>query len=235
MRLPVSPGRWLFRFRSLTPVPIILGAWLLCWRDAVYPGPGGAALDDALNVAGVGLVAVGWLWRFVTVGFTPHGSQTRILSARALCTTGPYALVRHPLYLGNALIVTGLLLIVHRPAAYLLVGGFFVVAWGLIIAAEERHLRDQFGDAWHAWAAKVPMVVPRPTPGAFLGPFHLRLAVRREVNPLTSAGLGVLLLLGWEWWARGQLTAERARPLEVGVGVLLGLLVANKAWKKASP
>lgn len=213
----------------------MVAAVLLCWRDAIAPGPGGAAVDQALNVLGVAVAALGWVVRLVTVGLAPHGSQTRTLSARALCTGGPYAMVRHPLYLGNGLIVLGLLLVVHRPVAYGLVGGFFVVAWGSIIAAEEQHLRQTFGDTWLRWAAEVPLLWPRPSRSAFAGPFHWKLALRREVNTLVSWGLGAQLLLGWEWWARGVLTTARVRPLEWGIGALLGLLVANKVWKKGWP
>lgn len=231
----MSPGRWLFRFRSLTPVPLILASLVLTWRQAITPGPGGEQVDDALNLVGVLVVLLGATVRFVTVGLTPHGSQTRTLSARALCTTGAYALVRHPLYLGNALITLGLLLIVHRPLAYLLVGGFFLVTFALIIHAEERHLAQAFGEAWSRWAARVPLLWPRLEWAALRGPFHLRQAVRREVNPLVAWGLGVLLLLTWEWWARARLTDARAAPLQAGMLGLLVLLVANKVWKKVRP
>jgi hypothetical protein len=43
------------------------------------------------------------------------------------------------------------------------------------------------------------------------------------------------VLLEWEWWAREQLTEGRSFFVQVGVGALLGLLVANKAWKKVQP
>lgn len=232
----MSLGAWLFRHRSFTPVPVIVLGVLACWRDAIDPGPGGEQVDLALNVLGVALVASGWLVRFLTVGFAPHGAQTRILSANQLCTTGPYAFVRHPLYLGNGLIVLGLLSIVHRWQAWLLGGLFFVVAWGLIIAAEEALLRARFGAAWVEWASAVPAVWPtwRAQP-RWDQPFEVRLALRRELTPLGSCGLGVCLLLGWEWWARARLTDARALGLELTLGLWLVLLVGNKVWKKMTP
>jgi protein-S-isoprenylcysteine O-methyltransferase Ste14 len=64
-------------------------------------------------------------------GGTPH---RRIV-------TGPYRILRHPLYIGNFLLVAGML-VALRPAVWLggavLVG--FVAEYALIIAAEEKDL-----------------------------------------------------------------------------------------------
>jgi len=65
--------------------------------------------------------------------------------------------------------------------------------------------------------------------------FDWKVALRREVNPLVAWGVCALLLWGWEWWARVALSDARALGLRVGLGALLGLLVANKVWKKVQP
>jgi protein-S-isoprenylcysteine O-methyltransferase Ste14 len=231
-------ARALFRLRSFTPVPLLVALVVLCWRGHVLPGPGGAVVDAALDVAGVALAALGSTVRVLAVGFEPRlDSQTRRLKAPALLTTGPYAVMRHPLYLGNALIVLGLLCVVHEPWAWALGGlGFLASSW-LIMRAEEALLRERFGAAWEAWAARVPLVSVSPWRWRAVAglPFDWRTAVRREVNPLVAWGLVAEAFLGWEWWAREALTPARGLALELGALGLLAVLVANKAWKVLWP
>jgi protein-S-isoprenylcysteine O-methyltransferase Ste14 len=147
-------ARMVFRFRSFTPLPFLAATVVLCWRDHIFPGPGGETADAALDVAGVALGVIGSAVRFAAAGFEPAiRAQSKRFSPTALHTRGVYQLLRHPGYLGNALITSGLLLIVNRPLAYLLVGPFFVLEYWLIIRAEERALREKFPSDWERWAA----------------------------------------------------------------------------------
>lgn len=248
MSLAVRPAdaldglaRVLFRFRSVTPLPLLVAAVVLGWRSHIVAGPGGPLVDAGLDVLGLALALGGSLVRFLTAGFEPSAkSQTKRLEPTALHTQGLYQLVRHPLYLGNALITLGLVLIVHERAAYVMVLPAFALEYALIIRAEERLLHLTFQDAWERWAADVPRLVPRlsrlsPLRSLAGRRFDWKVALRREVNPLVAWGVCALLLWGWEWWARVALTDARALGLRVGLGALLGLLVANKVWKKVQP
>ena len=230
-------GAVFFRVRSFAPLPIIFVVVFESWRSHVHPGPGGAELDHALNFAGLGLCLLGACTRFVTVGFVPSGtsSQSRLLKSHALNTDGPYAVVRHPLYLGNLFITVGLLCIVHEPWAWTLGFGYFLLSHALIIRAEEALLRRTFGAQYDEWAARVPGWLPkRPARGALFGSFNWKQAIWREVNPLVGWGMGATLLLMWEFFARSELTAAMGRlGLEV-LGLFLLLLITNKVWKKLS-
>lgn len=231
-------ARVLFRFRSLTPLPVLVTAMVLSWREHIFAGLGGATVDLALNFLGVALGLVGSAVRFTTAGFEPTArSQTKRFNASALHTGGVYGLVRHPLYLGNALITLGLSLVLHRAVGYLLVLPAFSIEYALLIRAEERLLHETFGASWETWAKEVPRFLPRLSGfGAFAGrPFDWRAALRREMNPFVAWGLSALVLLEWEWWAREQLTEGRSLVVQVGVGALLGLVIANKVWKKVQP
>lgn len=231
-------GRLFFRARSFAPLPVMGLVLWLSWRAHIQPGPGGEAVDTALNMLGLALCLLGALTRFLTIASVPAGtsSQSRVLHSHALNTTGPYAAVRHPLYLGNLLITVGLLSIAHDPWAWLLGLGYWLVSHVLIIRAEETLLQKAFGAQWDAWAAEVPALAPLPTKlgGFFQGPFSWRRAVQREVNPLVGWGMGATLLLMWESFARSTLTTARGKAGVWTLAAFLVLLIANKVWKKVA-
>jgi methanethiol S-methyltransferase len=79
--------------------------------------------------------------------------------ARRLATTGVYAVVRHPQYLGYLLVMFGFLL--QWPS--LLTGLAFaavVVAYGRLVRREEDDLSTLRGAEWKRYAARTPILVP---------------------------------------------------------------------------
>lgn len=86
----------------------------------------------------------------------------------ALTVAGPYAFVRHPLYLGTLLIATGFALMAWRLWASALYG-IFLVAFAVYYLPyknriESARLEAAYGDSFRRYAAAVPALVPRPTP-----------------------------------------------------------------------
>lgn len=229
-------GALFFRFRGVLPVPLVVTAVVLSWRAHIVPGPGGVAVDDALNVVGLVLCGFGAALRFLTIASVPAGTSAnnRALAAQGLNTTGPYAVVRHPLYLANAHLLVGLLCIAHAPWAWGLGLGYFAVAYGFIIHAEEALLARTYGDAWREWTARVPAWVPKLSalPAAFQGPRDFKRAALREVNTLVAWGVGACLLLGWESWARGQLFGLRGQVLRAVLVTLLVLWPVGKVLRR---
>ncbi|MDX1501613.1 MAG: isoprenylcysteine carboxylmethyltransferase family protein [Thermoanaerobaculia bacterium] len=80
--------------------------------------------------------------------------------ATTLRTDGPYAVVRHPRYLGALVGVTGFALIANYPTLYLAVAASVPAGW-LLIAFEERELAQRFGGEYAAYRARVPCFLPR--------------------------------------------------------------------------
>lgn len=225
-------GAVFFRVRGWLPVPVGLAALVLSWPSHIHPGPGGAAVDDALNAVGLALCLVGAAFRFATIALVPKGTSSnhRVLAVQGLNTEGPYAVVRHPLYLANAHLVVGLLCLAHTPWAWGIGLAYFALSYAFIIHAEERLLESTYGDAWRAWAARVPAWVPKLSalPKAFAGPFAWKRAALREVNTLVAWGVAATLLLGWEWWARAQLHGGRAQAWRAVLVTLLVLWPVGK-------
>lgn len=75
--------------------------------------------------------------------------------------TGPYGLVRHPIYSGVIFAAAATALFRATPAAFL---GAVLVAIGFRMTAriEERFLREQLGaDAYDAYSRRVGMLIPK--------------------------------------------------------------------------
>ncbi len=233
----LSFGRVLFKFRSVTPLPILaLLVWLL-WRSRGAAGPGGLLIDELLDLVGAGLCILGESLRFYVTGWVPDGTsgQNDRLEASVLNTRGPYAFVRNPLYVGNFFIVLGLLCIAHDPFVYAVGLGFFFGEYFFIIRAEEDFLRGRFAHAFDDYCAKVPRWIPRLSP-AFTGTlregtFDWRRALKKEHNPTMAWVTGLVALLAWESWARhGAQTAPLAVLGAIEVGGLLAFF-GIKGWK----
>ena len=76
-----------------------------------------------------------------------------------LVKTGPYALMRHPMYAGVLLAAVGALLIFRTWAMLLFVPMSLVVVGRA--AREEKLLEAEFGQQWESYASKVPKWFPR--------------------------------------------------------------------------
>jgi len=77
-----------------------------------------------------------------------------------LATTGPYAYVRHPQYVGFVLVMLGFL---FQWPTILTLAMFPVLVWMYVRLSntEEREAISEFGDAYQRYAAQVPGFIPR--------------------------------------------------------------------------
>lgn len=99
---------------------------------------------------GGGFLLVASAWRVL------HAAQ----SERCLATSGAYARVRHPQYLGLLLIIVGFL--VQWPTIpTLIMFPVLVVSYRRLARREEREASAQFGEAWDRYAADTPRMLPR--------------------------------------------------------------------------
>lgn len=127
--------------------------------------------------------------RAYTVGVAAPGTSgrnTREQKAASLNTTGPYSVVRHPLYVANFVIAVGLALFTRAWFLPLVVAALTFGYYACIVQREEVFLRERFGAAFDGWSARVPAVVPTfssyvPADRAF----QWKVAVRREFYALT--------------------------------------------------
>lgn len=79
--------------------------------------------------------------------------------AGELATAGPYARIRHPQYSGLLLIMLGFL--VQWPTIPTLVMfPVLALAYRRLATREERAVREDFGEEWDAYAARMPHFIP---------------------------------------------------------------------------
>ena len=145
-----------------------------------------------LLVAGALLALPGLLLRSWASGY--------IHKDTVLAVDGPFAQLRHPLYVGSFLVGLGLVLAAGRWVllpAYL---ALFVLVYGRTLRQEEAELDRRFGSAYAEYRRRVPAFLPLPgrrwAPWE-AGTFKLRLYLRnREWEaPLgVGAGFGLLAL-----------------------------------------
>ena len=179
-------GHVLFRLRSLTPIPFIL---VLIFLSHVAPFP---------LVFGSLLIALGEWLRIWAVGYAGGSTRTRTLgAARDLVTTGPYAHVRNPLYLGNFVLSIGVCVFanVYWMIAVLVIG--FLIQYTPIILSEETYLLKLCGDRYRTYCATVPRLIPhsRPYESPSEHDFSLHRALTSEKRTLTAIGCIAILIV----------------------------------------
>jgi protein-S-isoprenylcysteine O-methyltransferase Ste14 len=211
------------------PVALILallgGERLAVVHGLAGPRPPAAWWGLTFLISLAGLAIRGW-----TLGVVPSGDWARHRYQRAaeLSTEGPYSVVRHPLYLGNVLNATGMLLAPAIPWLGVILALLLALFIGLIILAEDRYLGDRFGDRHAAWASRTPLLVPDP---------RLWRPARRPLDPrrvaseyLTLHTVVLVFLLAWQLRRPEGLSQ---RPSTVWIGLLaanFALWVGARLW-----
>jgi len=118
------------------------------------PVPAGLLLGGAVALVGLGVRA----W-----------SAGHIRKNAALAVSGPYAYTRNPLYFGSFVLGLGFTVAASNgPWLFLLLGGLFALLFfGIylpVMRVEAKTLQELFGDEYRAYAAAVPLLLPRLTP-----------------------------------------------------------------------
>ena len=163
-RITGSMGRFLrTSWFYLVTAAIYLGVCYICWIPlplAVSPQTLSWMLvfGSMLYFPGMGMA----LWGRLTLGknyFVSTGFGAQLFEEHQLITSGPFSVVRHPMYLGLILAAFGSLLI-YTTWTTLLFASFAPL---LIFRArrEEAVLAAEFGEQWQEYCRRVPAFLPR--------------------------------------------------------------------------
>jgi len=152
------------------------------------------ARPSAGSLAGGGAIALAG--EAIRLWASGHIDKTR-----ALATGGPYAHTRNPLYLGSLVIAVGVAVAAASPWAALAVAAYFAAFYPSAMREEARFLRDRFPDEYAAWAAAVPLFLPRLAPAGPRATSFEWGRVQRNREWRTALALPAMAAL---LWARGR-------------------------------
>jgi protein-S-isoprenylcysteine O-methyltransferase Ste14 len=124
------------------------------FEHRLWPLP--AALGWAMVALTLAGVAFAW-WARIHLGRLWSGGIER-MAAHRVVDSGPYALVRHPIYTGLiAAVIAGAA--VHGTPLAVAGAALFTLGFALKAKVEERFLERELG-GYDAYRARVPMLVP---------------------------------------------------------------------------
>jgi protein-S-isoprenylcysteine O-methyltransferase Ste14 len=144
----MSITRMAYRFRGVLIIPPFIFA-LFCVSSETE-------MEGLTWPLGVSLFLLGLSLRV----WAQQHVHYRLKVKKYLTTTGPYAFVRNPIYIGNLLICSGLIisseLLWFAPIAFFYCFGIY----SLVVRYEEGHLLEKFGENYRKYLSEVPRWFP---------------------------------------------------------------------------
>jgi protein-S-isoprenylcysteine O-methyltransferase Ste14 len=132
-----------FLFRRRTFIVLLAILAMVPWAQ---PQP-------TMFAAGIGLAALAEAWRIWAAG-TIHKTEE-------LTTGGPYAYVRHPLYVGSFLHALAYCFMSGQWLSFAVAIPLFILLYGAAVSTEEAMLCKIFGQRYVDYCRRVPRFIPR--------------------------------------------------------------------------
>ena len=221
-------GNFLFKYRSFTPIPLIIVVF-------VFFKPVNLGEKNLIvNLGGLLVSLLGETLRIIAVGYSFTGTSGResYLRADDLNTTGIYALVRNPLYIGNFFIFTGIVMVFSNILAFMVFALFLVLQYYFIILAEENFLGEEYGSSYNEYCRRVRRIIPTfKEYRKNQNPFNRKKVILKENDSLFNLLLMFLLVLLYKEWA---FNGRIQRPILYisCAGILLVFYLTVKIIKK---
>jgi protein-S-isoprenylcysteine O-methyltransferase Ste14 len=222
-------GNILFKYRSFTPVPLIVLVFV------IFKPANLGEKNIFINLCGLILSLCGEFIRVIAVGYAHSGTSGResFLKADALNTTGIYSLVRNPLYIGNFLIFSGLLVVFANIWAEVVVAVFLIVQYYFIILSEEDFLRKGYGKVYEDYCGRVRRVIP-----VFMkyekasNPFNLRKVIFKESDSVFNLLVMYLLVIVYKEWVFSGTISHPFMFIIPGVVFIISYIMVKIVKKK---
>ena len=115
-----------------------------------------------------------------------------IEKGREITRSGPYRLMRHPLYAGSTILAVGFVVAARSVTVALVVLGYLLLTFGAAVRVEERVLDQRFAGEYAAYrAGRAPPVARRFSVA--------RARANREYRAVAGLAAGAALLV-LRWW-----------------------------------
>jgi protein-S-isoprenylcysteine O-methyltransferase Ste14 len=194
----------------LRDLAVRYGNLLFSYRNYIFPlvltvivavtTPGTAVSGAVFTLLGIIVTLVGQAVRAAVIGldYIKRGGINKKVAADHLVMTGIFAHCRNPLYVGNLLILCGLLIVYGNFLAGLIGLMFFYLSYSAIILAEEGFLAGKFGGEYQDYCARVPRWWFK-LPGLYAtltgSRFNWRRVVAKDYTTMTTWMICLVLLL----------------------------------------
>ncbi len=145
------------------------------------------SLQDFYGLLGLTLVLAGVGIRSWAAGVIHKDTE--------LATQGPYALTRHPLYVGSLLMAIGFCIIIadDENIVFVLLMGFAL--YFPTIRKEERELSRRFGERWQAYTERTGLLFPKRLPTNIVSAWSFEQWLKnREFRASAHSVLALLIL-----------------------------------------
>jgi len=190
-------GEALFKIRGHYLTAVVIGGAIIAYHSRTIGPFATESANQAWFWSSLAIAVAGALIRIITSGFAALGTSGNSKDAPVaaeLNTTGPYSLVRNPLYVGRIINFTGIAMLSGSWVYGALVLLISIIVYERVATFEEEFLRTQFPEAHAQWATQVPFLLPRLH--GWLQPkypFWLRRCIRRENKKLFWLVTAVML------------------------------------------
>jgi protein-S-isoprenylcysteine O-methyltransferase Ste14 len=144
-------------------IPILLGGFLLAKGHRLFDPLNHRVIPhvEALAWTGVVLCIAGFafcIWARFTLGRNWSGVVT-LKGGHELITSGPYALVRHPIYTGLLTMFVATVIVLGHVAGIIALPFVFVSLW-IKLRYEEKLMLKQFPNEYAAYQRRVKRIIP---------------------------------------------------------------------------
>jgi protein-S-isoprenylcysteine O-methyltransferase Ste14 len=138
-------------------------------------------------IAGTILVVMGEAIRLWASG---HVKKNKMLA-----TDGPYAFVRHPLYVGNILVLFGFCVASMLWWSYVLMVFLLWFYYPPAIAYEDKKLQGIFGEQWENWSRDIHALIPtfKSKASQASSDWSFKQSLMQNVEPVIALYLAVFL------------------------------------------
>lgn len=153
--LRVQAPWWVSLYPPLVWVPLVVATLVVKAEHEIGDAAQLVGLLTAL--AGSGFAT----WSMWSLGRS-YAAKLDLFDGHTLKTDGPFAVVRHPMYLGIIVFHTGAALALESLSVLAVAAAFVVPYTAIRIGYEERVLREWFGARYEEYARRTPLLLPLP-------------------------------------------------------------------------
>jgi protein-S-isoprenylcysteine O-methyltransferase Ste14 len=220
-------GNFFFRYRNFLFLFLYLALFIPS-PDLFSPGVFGPNYYLWPIIIGLTVTISGQLIRGATIGlaYIIRGGKEGKVYAEDLVTSGIFNHCRNPLYVGNILMLCGVGILSNSLIYVIIFIPFFLFVYQAIVLAEEKFLRNKFGEQYNRYCSTVNRWVPdlRGIGKTFNSmQFKWRRWILKEYNTQYIWLSGITLILLFKY---PELTGYNERVRNQLLAIILPLLLA---------